>query len=167
MRMFIESLLHYSRVGKEQTPTETVVVKDLLLDIVDSLAIPPTLEVSIADLPTLNVQKIALQQVFTNLISNAVKHHHTKVGKIAIAATEDRNFWYFSVTDDGPGIAVEHYQRIFEIFQTLSNKKIESAGIGLSIVKKIVEGRGGTVELDSQVGKGTTFSFSWRKPQVV
>ncbi|WP_019507700.1 PAS domain S-box protein [Pleurocapsa sp. PCC 7319] len=165
MQMFIQSLLKYSRVGREQSPTEIVAVKDLLMDIIDSIAPPPKFAIAIDEsMPTLNTQKIALEQVFSNLISNGIKHHHSQAGKIEISATETPQFYYFAVTDDGDGIALEHQERIFGIFQTLSSRDHnESSGIGLSIVKKIVESQGGTIELESQVGKGTTFSFSWRK----
>ena len=164
MQGFIESLLKYSRIGREQIPKETVAVGDLLVDIVDSLVPPPKLQVEISPMPTFETQKIALEQVFTNLISNAIKHHHTQEGTIAISVTEDKSFYYFSVTDDGPGIAAQYRDRIFGIFQTLSSRdSTENTGIGLSIVKKIVEDRGGKIELESQVGLGTTFRFSWHK----
>ena len=166
MQMFIQSLLEYSRVGKEQTPTETVVVKDLLIDIIDFLLPPPTFAIAIGEgMPTLDTQKVALEQVFTNLIGNAIKHHPRQTGKIAISATEDSQYYYFTVTDDGNGIAPEHRERVFGIFQTLSSRDDteENTGIGLSIVKKIVENQGGTIDLESQLGRGTTFSFSWPK----
>ncbi len=165
MQSFIESLLEYSRIGQEKTPPETFSVKDLLVDIIDSLAPPATFAIVIGELmPTLKTQKIALEQVFTNLISNAIKHHPSQTGKIDIATTEDEKFYYFSVTDDGAGIAPEYQERIFGIFQTLSSRdKNENTGIGLSIVKKIVESQGEKIELESQVGQGTTFSFSWLK----
>ena len=109
-------------------------------------------------------QKIALQQVFANLISNAIKHHYSLEGKIDIFATEDREFYYFAVADDGIGIALEHQERIFGIFKTLSSRDDrENTGIGLSIVKKIVESQGGKIELESEPDKGTTFRFSWLK----
>ena len=165
MQMFIQSLLEYSRIGREQTQSETFSVKDLLADIIDSLAPPATFAIAIDEsMPTLNTQKIALEQVFTNLISNAIKHHYSHSGKIEISAREDQELYYFTVSDDGAGIAPEHQERIFGVFQTLSSRdKRENTGIGLSIVKKIVEGQGGAIELESQVGKGTTFRFSWRK----
>ena len=164
MQTFIDSLLKYSRIGSEEVPTETVDVGDLLLDIVDFLVPPPKLQVEMSPMPTLRTQRIALEQVFTNLISNAIKHHHTQEGMIQLSVTEDETFYYFSVTDDGAGIAPEHRDRIFGIFQTLSSKdNNENTGIGLSIVKKIVEERGGKVELESQIGRGTTFRFSWHK----
>ena len=164
MQNFIESLLKYSRIGSKHTPAEMVAVGDLLADIVDSLIPPPKLRVEISPMPTFETQKIALEQVFTNLISNAIKHHDTQEGAIELSVTEDETFYYFSVTDDGAGIAPEHHDRIFGIFQTLSSRdSTENTGIGLSIVKKIVEERGGKIELESQVGLGTTFRFSWQK----
>ncbi|BAU63661.1 PAS/PAC Sensor Signal Transduction Histidine Kinase [Stanieria sp. NIES-3757] len=164
MHNFIESLLDYARIGREQTPIEAIAVKDLLHEIVDSLSPPPTLVVNIAKfLPTFETQKIALQQVFTNLISNAIKHHHSQTGTIKISVTEDDQFYYFSVSDDGPGISAQNQERIFGIFQTLSGNDSGNSGIGLSIVKKIVESQGGTIELESQVGQGSTFRFSWLK----
>ena len=165
MQTFIESLLRYAKVGKEKMPKEIVVVKDLLADVVDSLAAPQTFKIVIEGvMPTLNTQKIRLQQVFSNLISNSIKHHPTQVGKVIITCKEDSEFCHFSVTDDGQGIAKEHSQRIFGIFQTLASKdNSESTGIGLSIVKKIVESQGGTIQLESELGKGSTFYFSWRK----
>ncbi len=165
MQMFIKSLLEYSRIGREKTPPEMFSVKDLLVDIIDSLAPPPKFAITIGEfMPTLTTQKVALEQVFTNLISNAIKHHYSQSGKIEISATEDREFYYFSVTDDGAGIAPEHQERVFGIFQTLSSRdNNENTGIGLSIVKKIVESQGGKIELDSEIGKGTTFRFSWGK----
>ena len=165
MQMFIDSLLEYARIGQEKTAPETFTVKDLLIDIIDSLAPPPEFAIALGEnLPTLNTQKIALAQVFTNLISNAIEHHQGQSGHIKISATEDSQFYHFAVSDDGVGIAPEHKERIFGIFQTLSSRdNNESTGIGLSIVKKIVESQAGTVEVESQLGKGTTFSFSWQK----
>ena len=165
MQMFIDSLLEYARIGQEKATSETFAVKDLLIDIIDSLAPPPKFAIAIgANMPTLNTKKIALEQVFTNLISNAIKHHHSQLGKIEISATEDPRFYYFAVSDNGVGIAPEHQEQIFGIFQTLSSRdNNENTGIGLSIVKKIVESQGGIIKIKSQLGKGTTFNFSWQK----
>ena len=165
MQMFIQSLLEYSRIGREKTLPEKLAVKNLLIDIIDSLDPPKTFTIVIDEpMPILKTQKIALEQVFANLISNAIKHHHTKTGKINISATETAKFYHFAVADDGAGIAPEHQERIFGIFQTLYSKDDrENTGIGLSIVKKIVENQGGKIELESRLGKGTTFRFSWRK----
>jgi len=165
MQMFIQSLLEYSRVGRVKTPPEMFAVKDLLVDIIDSLAPPATFTIAISgSMPIVKTQKIALQQVFANLISNAIEHHSSLEGKIDISATEDREFYYFAVADDGIGIALEHQERIFGIFKTLSSRDDrENTGIGLSIVKKIVESQGGKIKLESEPDKGTTFRFSWLK----
>ena len=165
MQMFIDSLLEYARIGQEKAASETFAVKDLLINIIDSLAPPPQFAIAISeDMPILNTKKVALEQVFTNLIGNAIKHHHSQQGKIEISATEDSKFYRFAVSDNGVGIAPEHQERIFGIFQTLSSRDNHgNTGIGLSIVKKIVESQGGMIEMESQLGKGTTFNFSWRK----
>ena len=165
MQVFIQSLLEYSRIGREKTLPEKFAVKNLLVDIIDSLDPPETFTIEIDEgMPTLKTQKIALEQVFANLIGNAIKHHHTQAGKIKISVTKTLRFYNFTVADNGAGIAPEHQERIFGIFQTLSSKDSqENTGIGLSIVKKIVENQGGKIELESWVGKGTTFRFSWRK----
>ena len=98
MQIFIQSLLEYSRIGREKTPPEMFAVEDLLTDIIDSLAPPSTFAIAIDEsTPNLKTQKIALQQVFTNLISNAIKHRPTQAGKIDISITKDEKFYYFSV----------------------------------------------------------------------
>jgi signal transduction histidine kinase len=77
-------------------------------------------------------------------------------------AAEQEHSWQFSVVDDGPGIAPEHHHKIFGIFQTLNgNEDNQGSGVGLAIVQKLVESRGGSVWVDSNLGKGSTFSFTW------
>jgi Histidine kinase-, DNA gyrase B-, and HSP90-like ATPase/GAF domain len=99
---------------------------------------------------------------FANLIGNAIKYHDRVDGKIDILATEQEHSWQFSVVDDGPGIAPEHHHKIFGIFQTLNgNEDNQGSGVGLAIVQKLVESRGGSVWVDSNLGKGSTFSFTW------
>lgn len=115
-------------------------------------------------MPILQGRKILLQQVFANLISNAIKHHHSSHGKIEISVRDLEHVYEFSVTDDGPGIHPELHDKIFGIFQTLESKhKNNNTGIGLAIVKKIIETEGGKIKLESQVSQGTTFRFTWLK----
>lgn len=165
MEALINGLLEYSRVGRIQSPTETVSVQALLEDVVDSLAPPPEFTIDIApQMPTLTTKPLLLRQVFANLISNALKHHNRSDGRIRIAGQDQGKFYQFSVSDDGPGIAPEYHDKVFMIFQTLEARDSkESTGIGLSIVKKIIETEGGTIKLDSQPGQGATFSFTWPK----
>ncbi|MEM8829114.1 MAG: ATP-binding protein [Cyanobacteria bacterium P01_G01_bin.19] len=160
----IQGLLEYSRVGKMNAPATTVDVKKEIAEIV-SLLPSQDFELDISpDLPTFKTNSISLQQVFSNLIGNAIKYHPDNKGRIAISVEEQENFYQFGVADDGMGIDPKYHDRIFTIFQTLQARDtIESTGIGLSIVKKIVEGQGGKIWVESQLGEGATFYFTWRK----
>ena len=97
-------------------------------------------------------------------MTNAVKYTDKPKGQIKISCSEENNFWKFSVTDNGCGINEKYFEKIFEIFQTLvSRDKTESTGIGLTIVKKIVELYGGKVWVTSKIGEGSTFFFTLPK----
>ncbi|MCU0536756.1 MAG: PAS domain S-box protein [Hydrococcus sp. Prado102] len=165
MESLINGLLQYSRVGRTEVATETVNVGELLLEIIDSLAPPVTFTIEVQpNMPTLLTKQLLLSQVFSNLISNAIKHHNSPNGRIVISAIERGDYYEFSVSDDGSGIALADRDRVFEIFKTLkSGDTNENTGLGLSIVKKIVETEGGEITLDSELGKGTTFRFTWLK----
>ena len=119
-------------------------------------------------LPTLDTKRILLSQIFANLLSNAIKHHDRADGKIEITAEDLGDRYQFSIADDGPGIpAGAARDRIFEIFQTLK-PSISNAntGIGLALVKKIVEGEGGEIWLDN-TEIGARFCFTWLKDRGV
>jgi PAS domain S-box-containing protein len=165
MEKLIDGLLAYSRVGRAETSSVSVDVAELLDEILDSLAPPPTFIIEVpAVLPTLKAKRLLLSQVFANLISNAIKHHDRANGRIDIFAEERGDFCKFTVADDGPGIPPEYHEKVFSIFQTLNKDSThENTGIGLSIVKKILEAEGGDIWLESQVGKGTAFYFTWPK----
>ncbi|MBI4781046.1 MAG: CHASE3 domain-containing protein [Oscillatoriophycideae cyanobacterium NC_groundwater_1537_Pr4_S-0.65um_50_18] len=165
MESLINGLLDYSRVGRTQTPVEMVNVNDMLADVLDSLDPPQSFTVKIQpDMPVFTTKRILLRQVFANLISNAIKHHDRPDGTIAVSYQDQGDFYEFAVCDDGEGIAPEFHERIFAIFQTLEARDSrESTGIGLSIVKKIVETEGGKIRVESQEGKGSTFYFTWLK----
>lgn len=162
MEAIIDGLLAYSRVGRTEIPTETVDVGELLGEILDSLSPPPTFTIFVQpQMPTIVTKKLFLSQVFTNLISNAIKHHDRTDGRIEIVAIQKGKYYEFSVIDDGPGIQPEYHEKIFDIFQTLNENRKESTGIGLSIVQKIVETEGGEIILESELGKGAKFRFTW------
>ena len=160
----IQGLLEYSRIGRKHTPVKTVNVGDVIKDAIDSLSPPAGFKVVVApNMPTLETQALLLERVFYNLISNAIKYHPNNSGKITISVQEQGQFYEFAVADDGMGIDPQYHERIFTIFQTLQARDtIESTGIGLSIVKKIVEGQGGKIWVESQLGEGATFYFTWR-----
>ncbi len=165
MESTIDGLLDYARVGCTNETHELVMVAQLLAEIVDALAPPPTFKIAIAqNLPTLYTKRLPLSQVFANLISNGIKHHDRIDGTIHIGIAEHRDCYEFAIADDGAGIEPEYHDRIFTIFQAVNpQKRSDSTGIGLAIVKKIVEAEGGTIWLESQIGRGTTFYFTWPK----
>jgi signal transduction histidine kinase len=161
----IDGLLEYSRAGRVKVAIETVAVLDLLTEVIDSLDPLPPFTVQIEPpMPVLKTKPLLLGQVFANLISNAIKHHHRPDGCVRVSAREQPEYYEFAVSDDGPGIAPEYHDKIFTIFQTIKTcDPQESTGIGLSIVKKIIEAEGGVIHLESQLGKGSTFRFTWPK----
>lgn len=165
MENLINGILEYSRVGRLKTEVESVSVEAILTDVVDSLAPPPSFTIEIGSgMPMLKTSRLLLQQVFSNLISNAIKHHNRPDGCIKVAVQEKKEFYEFSVSDDGPGIAPQYHERVFVIFQTLQSRDTtENTGIGLSLVKKIVETEGGSISIESQEGQGTIIRFTWPK----
>jgi PAS domain S-box-containing protein len=168
MEALIDGLLEYSRVGRVQTASEEVDVSKLLAEIIDSLNPLPTFNIEIAsEMPVFMTKKLLLRQVFANLISNAIKHHPRNHGHIKISVEEKKELYKFIVSDDGAGIDPKNQEKIFTIFQTLQSRdKKENTGVGLSIVKKIVESEGGKINLDSELGKGATFYFTWLKSSI-
>jgi signal transduction histidine kinase len=166
MEKLISGILDLARVGRVAQADETVFVRTLLREVIDSLNPPPGFKVELPFfLPTLTTNAVQLQQVFTNLISNALKNHdHPETGTVHIGCDDAGEFYLFSVADDGPGIDPEYHDRIFVIFQTLTERDtLESTGVGLAIVKKIVERQGGRIGIKSAEGQGAKFVFTWPK----
>jgi len=165
MEALIDGILAYSRISRQKNPRETVDVKQLVNQSIDLLGRPAGFEFNFtSDMPVIFTDKIKLQQVFMNLIGNAIKHNDKPDGKINISCEEMNDSWRFSVEDNGPGIENEFHDRIFIIFQTLlARDKKESTGVGLAIVKKIMDEQNGKVWVDSEKGKGSVFNFIWMK----
>jgi len=163
MESLIDGILQYSRAGRTHEPPTEIDVRRLIHDIVDLLS-PDHGEIVVApDLPAIVAEKLPLQQVFQNLIGNALKHGGYDV-VVNVSARDADDFWEFRVTDNGPGIAPEYHDRIWSIFQTLQPRdEVEGTGIGLSLVKKLTEAQGGRVGLESAPGQGATFSVWWPK----
>ncbi|MGV3508463.1 MAG: ATP-binding protein [Sphingobacteriaceae bacterium] len=163
MEDLIHGLLDYARISRERPLKERVDVNVLIEDIAE-LIVPKEFKVEALDLPTLLTEKIRLEQVFSNLISNAIKYSKPGGGTIIIKCREISDFYEFSVSDNGIGIDPQFHHKIFEIFQTLREKHAkESTGIGLSIVKKIIDDQHCTIKVNSELGKGSTFTFTWPK----
>ena len=163
MEALIDGILEYSRAGRVSAEAERVDVQQLARDIVDLLPVPPGVRVVLApDLPTLMTDRVPLQQVLQNLLGNAFKHSRGRPGEVRLSAEAVDGGFEFRVADAGPGIAPEFHDRIWGIFQTLEARdKIEGTGIGLALVKKTVEARGGRVWVESDIGRGATFGFTW------
>lgn len=162
MENLINGILVYSRVSRVAINYEEIDLNVLLKEVIESLMIPEKFTVKLMEgFPVISYPKVNIEQIFTNLISNAVKYHNKPAGVIEIGYRKDTDYFELWVADDGPGIEPEYHEKVFQIFQTLQARDtVESTGIGLTIVKKIVEERGGTIWIESEVGKGTKFIFT-------
>ncbi len=167
MQNLIDGILQYSRIGRVKEKKDVVNLNELVSEIVDMVAPPENISVTVEnELPTIECERTRIMQVFKNLISNAVKYMDKPQGQVKIGCIEENGFWEFSVSDNGPGIEEKHFERIFQLFQTLpSHDKSESTGIGLTVAKKIVELYGGSIWVRSKVGEGSTFFFTLPKQE--
>ena len=164
MDALIDGVLRYSRVGRMDNEGERVDVRRLVEEQVELLSPPRGFEVAVQpEMPVLMTKRLRLGQVFSNLINNAIKYHDQENGRIEISANPlPDGAWEFAVADDGPGIPPQHRERVFVMFQTLQPRdEVESTGLGLSLVKKLVEEEGGEVLVEETPGGGATFRFTW------
>lgn len=165
MYNLIEGVLEYSSVGYAEEEQVQVNLNKLVHDVIDMISPPENITITVEkELPTIESGQTRIMQVFENLLSNAVKYMDKPAGKIEIACVEEKDFWKFSVADNGPGIEEKYFEKIFQIFQVLStNEESRSSGIGLSTVKKIAEMYGGKIWVESKPGQGSTFFFTLPK----
>lgn len=163
MEALIDGILAFSRIGRSREAVELVDVGQLLAEVIDLLAPDPAARIEVGpEMPIVRTARLPLQQVFSNLIGNALKHHGGGDVHIRISAEERGEYYAFAVADNGPGIAPQYHERIFGIFQTLASRdKVEGSGLGLALVKKIVEHQRGQVSLSSAEGQGAIFQFTW------
>lgn len=169
MHNLIDGVLKYSRVGRVKEEKVKVNLNDLVSEVIDMVAPPENIEITVENqLPVVECEQIRIMQVFQNLLSNAVKYMDKPQGQIRIGCVEEDCFWNFSVSDNGPGIEEKYFEKIFQMFQTLTPRdEFESTGIGLTVVKKIIEMYGGRILVESEVGNGTTFFFTLPKEKMV
>ncbi len=158
---------HQDKLIKELESFAYIISHDLKTPLrgIASLAEWLSVEIKIENtLPNVSTFKVPTSQVFANLITNAIKHNDKTEIKISIGSEDDKEFWEFHITDNGPGIEKEFHEKVFQIFQTLKTKdEANSTGIGLSVVKKIIENTGGKIWIESEKEKGTTFYFTIKK----
>ena len=165
LNSLIDGILKYSRAGRILSNIVAIDLSSLVMEILDLISVPFNVNVKIIDkLPVIKGDLIRIEQVFQNLIGNAIKYNDKKKGLIEISYEDNNNYWKFRIKDNGPGIDSKYHEKIFGIFQTLSTEKSsESTGIGLSIVKKIVEMHGGKIWVESNPGFGCSFFFTIKK----
>ena len=164
MKVLINDLLIYSRVGTQKADDQEVDCREVLNDAIANLQTPieeNDAVVTHTDLPTIKGDATQLTQVFQNLTSNAIKYRGESAPRVHIGAERQNGTWIFSVKDNGIGIEPRYAERVFGIFERLhGNDEYSGTGIGLAVCKKIVERHGGKIWLESEVGEGSTFSFT-------
>jgi PAS domain S-box-containing protein len=166
LNRLLDDLLAYSRAGRKVGDYRETDCHGLVLDAIQLVNPPATMSVSIdGRLPTFSTYPTPLEQVFRNLIGNAVKHHPGPQGRIAVSCEENEQHYLFAVQDDGNGIPMEYAERVFEMFQTLRPRdQVEGSGMGLAIVSRIVNWQGGRVWFEPVPrGRGTIFKFQWNR----
>ncbi len=163
MEMLLDDLLAYSRAGRSIDEMIEVDTRELVDNIFEMARTNKPIALQIlGELPVLQTRKVPLELALRNLVSNAIKHHSRPLGRVSVSACAVSNGYEFTVSDDGPGIAPEHQQRVFGMFQTLKPRdEVEGSGMGLALVKKAVESMGGSVTLESDGHSGCTFRFIW------
>ena len=162
MSRLLNAIIQYSEISLVDRKQECLDLNEILSDVIANIEIPKSIEIIVENkLPVVMGVPKFIQQVFSNLILNAIRYMGKPDGFVKIGCVDDGEFWKFSVTDNGSGIEEKYYTKIFEIFQMLSLRdETENIGIGLSIVKKVVELYDGRVWVESEVGKGSTFFFT-------
>ena len=160
MDQFLEDIINYSEIGATGLKSNTIDLNKEVVKIIDSINIPNNISVVVkGNLPVLKADARRLRQVLQNLISNSVNFNNKEVGLVEIGVEETEDLYTFSIQDNGPGIPKEYHEKIFNTFTTLGYQE-KSTGMGLSIVKRVLDLYGGEIWLESEVTKGSTFYFT-------
>ena len=165
MHNMIDGILQYSRIGRVRENREKVDLNIIIHDVIDALSPPKHIKLEIqAHLPILWGEKLRIYQVIQNLLDNAIKYNDKKQGLIQFSYQDKVTHWCFCLKDNGVGIDEMHKEKIFQLFQTLSPKdQLESTGVGLSIIEKTINNWGGEIWLESELGEGSQFFFTFPK----
>jgi signal transduction histidine kinase len=163
----ISGLLRYSEVGYE-SEKQQVNLNEIIDEVIAEAASPENIDIiKDTNFPTILCNRIHMFQVFQNLISNAIKYMDKPRGCVRLSCIEEGDFWKFSVADNGCGIEQRYFKKIFKVFQTLTRRdEMESTGIGLSVVRRIVEKYDGKIWVESEPEKGSTFYFTLPKQEL-
>jgi len=159
MYYLLDGILLYSEIGMDKAKEVRIDLNQTIKNVLENINPPDNINIFIEKkLPVILFDRKYIEIIFHNLLSNAVQFIDKPKGEINVTFTEDSDFWKFSITDNGMGINEKYFTKIFRIFQTLKARdECERTGIGLSLVKKIVEMNGGSIKVSSEGGKGSTF----------
>lgn len=160
MRGMIDAILEYARAGRGGSTVAQVNTSLAIRELVEFLAPPADVTIVVdANLPALQLARVPFEQVFRNLISNAIKYRRAESAQVRVSAALEGAFWRFVVADNGPGIPSSQHDRIWRLFHT--TRPEDGSGIGLALVKRLVEAQGGRVFVESVPGEGSRFSVLW------
>ncbi|KAB8155648.1 GHKL domain-containing protein [Kordia sp. TARA_039_SRF] len=163
MDKLVKGILKYSTIGAIGHQFYDVDLQQTVQKIIDFMDIPAHFTISIPQkLPIIKGDNFRMEELFRNLLRNAIKFNDKPKGEITIGYTDNNDFWEFYIQDNGKGIEEKYFEKVFVAFQKLENN-YKSSGIGLSIVKKIVELYGGAIWIQSTPSEGTTFYFTLKK----
>jgi signal transduction histidine kinase len=167
MDNLIDGVLTISKLDTTAYKYQEVDLNEILNIVISIIHIPSHVTIKITNkFPTIYTDKYRIQQLFQNLLSNAVNYSNKKAGKVIITYKDIDDFHLFSIKDNGIGIEKSYHEKIFDIFESYSDDS-KSSGIGLSIVKKIIENYKGEIWLESELNKGTTFYFKIPKINLI
>jgi PAS domain S-box-containing protein len=164
----INSILQYSEIGQIEEIRGNTDLNIVVSEVISNIDVPENVEVTIEnELPVVICDKTRISQVFQNLVDNAIKHMDKPQGWVGISCVEEDEWFKFSVSDNGSGIDEKYFGKIFQIFQTLTRRdEREATGVGLTMVKKIIEISGGKIWVESKPGQGSTFFFTLPKAEI-
>jgi len=169
MERMLDDILQYFLAGRYASrfdiQPEIVDTRILLNEVISDVNPPENVSIDLSpQMPVFETCREPLKKVFYNLIENTVKHGGSKLSKVVIKAEDNEDYFFFEVTDDGTGFSDEYNSLVFEVFKTLKPRdEVEGSGVGLAIVKKIVENAGGKIQMASQQGEGCSFKIKWPK----
>lgn len=165
MQSLLDDLLDYSRVGRTDPDVEDIDLGELVENLRPILDNPEDVRLSVVgELPKFRTVRTPLVQALLNLIANAIKYNDKgPQGYVQVASKDFGDFYEFSVSDNGSGIAEQYHERIFQMFQRVGSRKVDGSGMGLAIAKKQIERYGGSISVESAENQGATFTFTWPK----
>jgi len=165
LEKLLEDLLDYSRIGRKTEDLQSIDTKELVLNVFDLQDPSDNIKLNCQEvMPVINTAVSPFETIIRNLIGNAVKHNDKTEGVINVTAQEFPKYYQFSVKDNGPGIPVRYHDQIFELFKTLRPRdEVEGSGMGLSIIKKLLDYHNGSIVVESDGSNGPCFTFTWPK----